>query len=343
MAPQTIAVIGGLDADLIMIASRIPDRGESVLAHEYHEALGGKGANSAIATYRTCHKRPLKDRDAIEYSGDENIQVKMIGAVGDDRYGEKFIVELNKNGVDASGIVTVPDTRSSICFVIVENSTRENRCLFTLGATATWKKENFSIAEQLGGGTRPDLIVAQMEIDKEVVETMIETAGKAGIDFCLNAAPATPIGKRFYRHLTHLLVNESEAAIMSGRDRDEVNEDSWPTIAQEFLNRGVKNVVITLASKGAFYANAKESDHCLADAFTGAYHSDYLRQKAKGTWDIESAVIRANKAAAMTIRSVGAQDGIPWADEIDTFDAPHKIPAKLRSTSTAGIASEASV
>lgn len=64
MAPQTIAVIGGLDADLIMITSRIPDRGESALANEYHEALGGKGANSAIATYRTCHKRPLKDRCA---------------------------------------------------------------------------------------------------------------------------------------------------------------------------------------------------------------------------------------------------------------------------------------
>jgi ribokinase len=57
MAPQTIAVIGGLDADLIMIASRIPDRGETVLANKYLEALGGKGANSAIATCRTCHKK----------------------------------------------------------------------------------------------------------------------------------------------------------------------------------------------------------------------------------------------------------------------------------------------
>lgn len=164
MAPQTIAVIGGLDADLIMIVSRIPDRGESVLANEYIEALGGKGANSAIATYRTCHKRPLEVKGAIKniYSADANIQVKIIGAVGDDRYGEKFIVQLNRNGVDASGITTVPNTRSSMCFVMVEHSTRENRCLFTLGATATWKKENFSNAEQLGGGTRPDLVVAQM-------------------------------------------------------------------------------------------------------------------------------------------------------------------------------------
>jgi ribokinase len=135
MAPQTIAVIGGLDADLIMIASRIPDRGESVLANEYIEALGGKGANSAIATYRTCHKRPVQYKGAIEVLAlaDDGIEVKMIGAVGDDRYGAKFMVELNKNGVDTSGIVTVPDTRSSVCFVMVEHSTHART-----GACSRW-------------------------------------------------------------------------------------------------------------------------------------------------------------------------------------------------------------
>ncbi|KAH7017715.1 hypothetical protein EDB80DRAFT_828332 [Ilyonectria destructans] len=185
MVSQTIAVIGGLDADLIMIASRIPNGGESVLVNEYLEALGGKGANSAIATYRTCHKRSLVNKRttengvlekptdgdhaviatneqqlAIDSSGEDNIQVKMIGAVGDNRYGKEFIVELNKEGIDASGVVTVPNTRSSVCFVMVEYSTRENRCLFMLGATATWKKEDFINAEQLGGGIRPDLVVA---------------------------------------------------------------------------------------------------------------------------------------------------------------------------------------
>ena len=192
------------------------------------------------------------------------INVKMVGAVGDDKYGERFYAELNRNGVDSSGVITVPETQSSICFVMVENYTRENRCLFTLGATATWKKEHFLNVEDLGRGIRPDLCVAQMEIHKEVVEQMIETAGKAGIDFCLNAAPANPITNRSYRYITHLLVNETEAAIMSGRDLDEVNKDTWPVICQEFLNRGVKNVVITLGAKGAFYANESGRDHCLA-------------------------------------------------------------------------------
>ncbi|KAI1089241.1 Ribokinase-like protein [Rostrohypoxylon terebratum] len=137
---------------------------------------------------------------------------------------------------------------------------------------------------------------------------MIETARKFGIDFCLNAASATPIINSVYRHLAHLLVNESEAAIMSGGDREEVNENTWDTIAQEFLNRGVKNVVITLGAKVVFYATKEEQGLCPAfdvkvvdttgagDTFTGEYTSDFLRQKAQGKWNIKSAVIRSNKA-----------------------------------------------
>ncbi|KAL9097518.1 MAG: hypothetical protein Q9165_000414 [Trypethelium subeluteriae] len=368
MAPKTISIIGGLDYDFIMIANRIPDGGESLLANEYLKALGGKGANSAIATYRSCHKKPTETHETVPLATSEErvggqlqskvpddplpnrelavkqpqyeleINVRMVGAVGDDKYGEKFYAELNKNGVDSSSVITVPNTQSSICFVMVENYTHENRCLFTLGATATWKKHHFLKVEDLGHGMRPDLCVAQMEIQKEVVEQMIETAGKAGIDFCPNAAPANPITKRTYRYVTHLLVNESEAAIMSGRDMGEVNEDTWPIICQEFLNLGVKNVVITLGAKGAYYATNLERNHCPAsnvdvvdttgagDAFTGAYASEYLRQKEAGQWDIKRAVIRANKAAALTITKLGAQQGIPWADEIDRFDAPFKVP-----------------
>ena len=56
----------------------------------------------------------------------------------------------------------------------------------------------------------------------------------------------------------------------------------------------------------------------IRDTFTGAYATEYVRQKiTQDTWDIEKAVIRACKASAVTICTLGAQDGIPWADEID--------------------------
>jgi ribokinase len=259
MASKLISIIGGLDYDLIMIANRIPVGGESLKANEYREALGGKGANSAIATYRACHEAPMTDKS---YKG-VAINVNMIGAVGDDEYGKRFKEKLSDNGIDCTGVETVANTQTSICFVMVESSTQENRCLFTPGATATWKKEHFLTGEDLGHGVRPDLCVAQMEIHRDVVEQMIETAGEADIDFCLNAAPANRIARHLYRYLTHLLVSESEAAVMSGRSLHEVNKDTWSTICQEFLDLGVHNAIITLGANGAYFANAKDCGHCL--------------------------------------------------------------------------------
>ncbi len=47
---------------------------------------------------------------------------------------------------------------------MVEGKMHENRCLVTLGATATWRKEHFLRVEDLAHGSRPDLVVAQMEM-----------------------------------------------------------------------------------------------------------------------------------------------------------------------------------
>lgn len=42
----------------------------------------------------------------------------------------------------------------------------------------------------------------------------------------------------------------------------------------------------------------------------------------------------------MGSQSVGAQDGIPWSDEIDNFDAPEKSLHAVRSNSLAGLGCE---
>lgn len=59
--------------------------------------------------------------------------------------------------------------------------------------------------------------------------------------------------------------------------------------------------------------------------FTGTYASDYLRLKAAENWDIKSAIIHANKAATLTLKKLGVQEGIPWGDEIDQFEAELNI------------------
>jgi ribokinase len=179
----------------------------------------------------------------------------------DDSYAAMFHAQLKKNGIDTSGLRTIAGERSSLAFIIVDKYTGDNRCLGNVGATGAWKEEDFLKVEDLAHGEKPELVISQLVIRKGVVQQMIETAGKAGIDFLLNAAPADPIERRCYRYITHLLVNETEAAIMSGRDLEEVTKQAWPEIAQEFLDLGVKNVVLTLGAQGAYYATASENGH----------------------------------------------------------------------------------
>ena len=53
-----------------------------------------------------------------------------------------------------------------------------------------------------------------------------------------------------------------------------------------------------------------------SDTFTGAYAVEFVRQKHMGLWDIRKAVEYGCKASARTIESIGAQESIPWEDEV---------------------------
>lgn len=47
------------------------------------------------------------------------------------------------------------------------------------------------------------------------------------------------------------------------------------------------------------------------DNFTGAYATEYERQKTRSEWDIGSAVVRANKASALSVGRSGARKSLP--------------------------------
>jgi ribokinase len=46
------------------------------------------------------------------------------------------------------------------------------------------------------------------------------------------------------------------------------------------------------------------------------YAIEYVRQKQRGVWDISKAIERSLAAAAQTMGSLGAQESIPWGNEI---------------------------
>lgn len=73
----------------------------------------------------------------------------------------------------------------------------------------------------------------------------MKTAREKGVEVIINPAPAIPLPDEAYKGLGHLLVNETEAAILSGIE----NPTNWDEVSAVFVSRGVKNVVITLGGE----------------------------------------------------------------------------------------------
>ena len=266
-----IAVCGGINWDMITVAHRLPSSGETFNAKSFSMCPGGKGANSAIALHRLSHVRPAEadnrvtPRNMYEESGLDEIEVRMVGSVGSDRFGKDMKESLSQHFVNVDGVRIQDGKTSGVAVTIVESEFGENRILVYPGANHILKPEEFLTPESFGT-ERPDLVVSQLELNRETVEQLITTAKEAGIDVLLNPSPAHYLDDHVYKGLTHLIVNESEAAILTGREIEELESGfhNWNTITDEFLDLGVQYVVVTLGGNGAFFSKQKGKGELVA-------------------------------------------------------------------------------
>lgn len=325
MATKTITIIGSLNTDLVTHTPRVPTGGETLTATSFSTGGGGKGANQAVACARLS-------RAARGSSSD--IAVKMVGGVGSDEFGPPHIESMKKDGIDTSGIRVVEGMTTGVAVILVETGSGENRILLNPGANYSLQPANFLTEESLGA-PKPDLIIMQLEIPLDTVLQILKTAKQAGVDVLLNPAPAVKLPEEAYPAITHLILNETEAAILAGRSVEEVEAEGfeWEGLAAEFLKKGVKSVVVTLGAKGAYYATARRSGYVKAakvekvvdttaagDTFVGAYAVSIVRKGGHESID-DDIVTFACTAAGRTVERQGAQSAIPWADEVATASA----------------------
>ena len=166
------------------------------------------------------------------------------------------------------------------------------------------------------------VLVAQLETPLETVQAAAEIAAKAGVRFILNPAPARPLPDSLLKLVSILTPNETEAELLTGI---KVTDDATAgKAADKLLARGVKTVILTLGSRGAFIADAsgkqlvsgfkvKAVDTTAAgDIFNGALAVALAEGKL-----LPSAVRFANAAAAISVTRLGAQPSAPARKEIE--------------------------
>jgi ribokinase len=277
---RTIVVIGTVNVDNTLIVNSVPVPGESVKARDYKQSTGGKGANASIAAFRSSHKRVPADDGTNNHKyisaflDSDDIQVRLVAVTGEDENGEFCRKSLQSSGIDISKIRMVSGQATSMCVCIVEYDSGQSRVIMSHGgANDSQEAREYISADLLTDGGHPDLLISQLGLPRDVVvEPILDAAGKAGIDILLNPAPARNILTDLYKYITHFIVNETQAATLSGRIVEDVKVETCPIIAKFFLKKGVKNVVIRLGEYGAYYARIDEHG-AFQDGYVPAYHA----------------------------------------------------------------------
>jgi ribokinase len=231
-----VVVVGSLNRDYVCTVERLPSTGETVLGSELALHDGGKGGNQAVA--------------AALVGAVTGADCALVGAVGDDADGEALLAGLRSAGVDTGTVSALPDVRTGAALITVDGS-GANTIVVAPGANHRLEEETVTAAllPLLGAGV---VVVLQGELTAALTEAALRQAAQAGARVVLNLAPARPMPDDLLASCDPLVVNESEAAALSGAD----SGDGADQVVSAALHLGARarSVVVTAGSQGAVVA-----------------------------------------------------------------------------------------
>jgi ribokinase len=286
--PPTVLVIGSLHHDIMITASGLPRRDETMVGSGWQPKFGGKGGNQAVAAARTT-------------------PCQMLGAVGADGFGQFMRLGLTLGGVQDDFVQTTIEAPTGISVAIVDPA-GDYGAVIVSGANAAINPASLA-EEALWAG------VAVLLLQNEVPETLnlaaAQIARKRDIPVILNAAPARALGPDFAALVDVLVVNAVEAEMMGTAP---VTDLASAATAAEALAARFSAVVVTAGGAGlaawsaldeAFCVPAEAvnviSTHGAGDAFTGTLAAA-LAQGAT----LQTACGMASNAAAAHVSGNGA-------------------------------------
>ena len=297
-----IVVIGSSNIDMVAQVDHLPAPGETVGNAFFMQSLGGKGANQAVAAARLGGS------------------VIFVTSLGNDMYANILKEHFQEEGITTNYILEDHNQPTGTALIFVANN-GENCIAVAPGANHSLSPElidHFSTVID-----DADIIVMQAEIPYNTIKTIALLAESKGKKVLFNPAPACLIDAELMKAIGILVVNEVEAAYVSGID---YNGNNLEEIAQSLMVAGAKNVVITLGSQGVYMKNERGSIRipgykvkaidtiAVGDTFCGALAVTCAQKEID-----EEALRFANAAAAIAVTRSGAQPSIPTLEEVNTF------------------------
>jgi ribokinase len=295
-----VVVFGSLNMDLVIQAPRHPRPGETITGGPFSIIPGGKGANQAVA--------------AARLGG----QVSMIGAVGADAFGDALIANLQAAGVNA-GRVDRSAEATGVALITVAGA-GENSIVIAPGANGTVSALTARESESVIASA--DALLLQLEVPLSAVLAAAQTASHHGVPVILNPAPARPLPAELLCHVSYLIPNEHEAALLTGLPADSFEEIA--RAATTLRQMGVGQVVVTLGERGALALTDEEpvivpsfpvqavDTTAAGDAFVAAFAVALTEGRL-----LVEAVRWGCAAGALACTVLGAQPSLPMREAVE--------------------------
>lgn len=291
-----ILVVGSINVDLVSFTPRFPEPGETVSGTDFAIYQGGKGANQAVAAARL------------------GANVKFLGAVGRDTFGDFLVKSLKESNVDTSRILHV-NRHSGVASIWVDEK-GENSIVLSAGANAYLSPK---LIESLSNAFRKSsYVLLQLEVPLDSVVKSAEIARSFGARVILDPAPAMPLPNELLKNINYITPNEIELSLVS-RGEEMISRIEW------LENHGPR-VIVKAGARGAYFAQNHELIHLKAfrvetadttgagDCFNAALGVALYRGM-----NLENACRFAMAASAISVTRKGAGTSFPSKKEVEDF------------------------
>lgn len=298
-----VVVVGGANTDYLVRGKDLPRPGETVAGDVFQDAIGGKGANQAVAASRM------------------GARVAFVGRVGNDDRGDQVIDQLDREGVDTSFIVCTDHKPTGVAVIMV-NEKGEKQILTAPGANQDMRLEDVERAAIAIRSAK--VLLTQLEIPLKIVEAALKIAHENNVTTILDPAPAQALKPNLLLKVDTVRPNAREARVLTGIES--TNRRTAYQAAQALLKKGTRTAIVEAGNAGNLILWS-DGEHWLpripvqavdatgaGDAFLGALAA----QLARGA-DLISASIFANAASALATTKLGAQASLPTYDEVTSL------------------------
>jgi len=292
-----LVVVGSYNAAMTVYSATLPAAGETVVGSRFERGPGGKGANQAIGARRL---------------GTDVLFVTRLGA---DAFGAEARSVLLAEGLPGHGITTDDQSPTGIALIVVEDS-GQNAIAVAPGANLQLGAAD--VLGRFGADLRGcQYLLMQLECRAELAVGLASWARDAGCVSILNPAPARPLPPAALASFDIITPNEGELQTLAAS----LGLAIGPTdvLARQLLEFGVRDVVVTLAERGALWASAAGLEYVDAypvgaidttgagDAFNAGLAAALVRGEP-----MESAIDYGCRAGAFCVTRNGVIDGLGY-------------------------------